>query len=175
MAGKTRKLVLAALAALCAVCAVLFAVCTVYAGTEPPFEMSAEGDAIGEIGQSYSAEDSYVYTARVRFTEGQAAGIAIVVSGAQGAGKTTLVRALCNEMDPWESVATMFSHRTLSYVSREECPSTYTSIEAALPMCPPLPFPPPRICYDYRIHSRCPAAREWVDSVFPHGTRPTDG
>ena len=52
MAGKTRKLVLAALAALCAVCAVLFAVCTVYAGTKPPFEMSAEGDAISEIGES---------------------------------------------------------------------------------------------------------------------------
>ncbi len=32
---------------------------------------------------------------------------AIVVSGAQGAGKTTLVRALCNEMDPWESLATI--------------------------------------------------------------------
>ena len=35
------------------------------------------------------------------------AGKAIVVSGAQGAGKTTLVRALCNEMDPWESIATI--------------------------------------------------------------------
>jgi pilus assembly protein CpaF len=35
------------------------------------------------------------------------AGKAIVVSGAQGAGKTTLVRALCNEMDPWESLATI--------------------------------------------------------------------
>ena len=31
----------------------------------------------------------------------------IVVSGAQGAGKTTLVRALCNEMDPWERVGTI--------------------------------------------------------------------
>lgn len=82
MAGKTRKLMLALLAALCAVCAVLFAVCTVYAGTEPPFEMSAEGDAIGEIGQSYSAEDSYVYTARVRFTDGQAAGIAFGITDA---------------------------------------------------------------------------------------------
>lgn len=80
MAGKMRKLVLAALAALCAVCAVLFAVCTVYAGTKPPFEMSAEGDAISEIGQSYSAGDSYVYTARVRFTEGQAAGIAFGIT-----------------------------------------------------------------------------------------------
>lgn len=82
MAGKTRKLVLAALAALCAVCAVLFAVCTVYAGTKPPFEMSAEGDAIDEIEQSYSAEDSYVYTARVRFTDGQAAGIAFGITDA---------------------------------------------------------------------------------------------
>ena len=81
MAGKTRKLVLAALAALCAVCAVLFAVCTVYAGTKPPFEMSAEGDAISEIGQIYSAEDSYVYTARVRFAKGQAAGIAFGITG----------------------------------------------------------------------------------------------
>ena len=82
MAGKTRKLMLALLAALCAVCAVLFAVCTVYAGTEPPFEMSADGDKIDEIGQSYSAEDSYVYTARVRFTEGQAAGIAFGITDA---------------------------------------------------------------------------------------------
>lgn len=80
MAGKTRKLMLALLAALCAACAVLFAVCTAYAGTEPSFDMSAEGDAIGEIGQSYSAEDSYVYTARVRFTEGQAAGIAFGIT-----------------------------------------------------------------------------------------------
>jgi len=31
----------------------------------------------------------------------------IVVSGAQGAGKTTLVRALCNEMDPWERIGTI--------------------------------------------------------------------
>ena len=35
------------------------------------------------------------------------AGKAIVVSGVQGAGKTTLIRALCNEMDPWESLATI--------------------------------------------------------------------
>lgn len=35
------------------------------------------------------------------------AGKAIVVSGAQGAGKTTLVRAMCNEMHPWESIATI--------------------------------------------------------------------
>jgi pilus assembly protein CpaF len=31
----------------------------------------------------------------------------IVVSGAQGAGKTTLVRALCNEIDPWERLGTI--------------------------------------------------------------------
>ncbi len=30
----------------------------------------------------------------------------IVVSGAQGAGKTTLVRALCAELDPWERIGT---------------------------------------------------------------------
>ncbi len=35
------------------------------------------------------------------------AGKAIVVSGEQGAGKTTLVRALCSAMDPWESIATI--------------------------------------------------------------------
>lgn len=81
MVGKARKLLLAAFVALFAVCAVLFAVCTVYAGTKPPFEMSAEGDAISEIGQIYSAEDSYVYTARVRFAKGQAAGIAFGITG----------------------------------------------------------------------------------------------
>lgn len=82
MVGKARKLLLAAFVALFAVCAVLFAVCTVYAGTKPPFEMSAEGDAISEIGQIYSAKDSYVYTARVRFTDGQAAGIAFGITDA---------------------------------------------------------------------------------------------
>lgn len=82
MVGKARKLLLAAFVALFAVCAVLFAVCTVYAGTKPPFEMSAEGDAIEEIGQIYSAKDSYVYTARVRFTDGQAAGIAFGITDA---------------------------------------------------------------------------------------------
>ena len=80
MVGKARKLLLAAFVALFAVCAVLFAVCTAYAGTKPSFEMSADGDKIEEIGQSYSAEDSYVYTARVRFTEGQAAGIAFGIT-----------------------------------------------------------------------------------------------
>jgi pilus assembly protein CpaF len=35
------------------------------------------------------------------------AGRSIVVSGAQGAGKTTLVRALCAEMDPWERIGTI--------------------------------------------------------------------
>jgi Flp pilus assembly CpaF family ATPase len=30
----------------------------------------------------------------------------IVVSGSQGAGKTTLVRALCAEIDPWEAIGT---------------------------------------------------------------------
>lgn len=30
----------------------------------------------------------------------------IVVSGAQGAGKTTMVRALCAELDPWERIGT---------------------------------------------------------------------
>jgi pilus assembly protein CpaF len=35
------------------------------------------------------------------------AGKTIVVSGAQGAGKTTLVRALCNELDPWERLGTI--------------------------------------------------------------------
>jgi type IV secretory pathway ATPase VirB11/archaellum biosynthesis ATPase len=33
----------------------------------------------------------------------------IVVSGSQGAGKTTLVRALCAEIDPWEPIGTFES------------------------------------------------------------------
>lgn len=34
------------------------------------------------------------------------AGRSIVIAGAQGAGKTTLMRALCNELDPMEPIAT---------------------------------------------------------------------
>lgn len=41
------------------------------------------------------------------------AGKSIVVSGPQGAGKTTLVRALAACMDPWERVATLESEREL--------------------------------------------------------------
>ena len=32
--------------------------------------------------------------------------LSIVVAGAQGAGKTTMLRALCNEIDPLEQLAT---------------------------------------------------------------------
>lgn len=37
----------------------------------------------------------------------------IVVSGAQGVGKTTLVRALCAEIDPWEPIGTFESEYEL--------------------------------------------------------------
>jgi Flp pilus assembly CpaF family ATPase len=41
------------------------------------------------------------------------AGKSIVVSGPQGAGKTTLVRALAACMDPWERIATLETEREL--------------------------------------------------------------
>lgn len=37
----------------------------------------------------------------------------IVISGSQGAGKTTFLRALCAEIDPWESVGTFETEREL--------------------------------------------------------------
>lgn len=39
--------------------------------------------------------------------------MSIVVSGAQGAGKTTLVRALCNELDPMERIGTIETEHEL--------------------------------------------------------------
>lgn len=41
------------------------------------------------------------------------AGKSIVVSGAQGSGKTTLVRALCAHLDPWERIGTLETEREL--------------------------------------------------------------
>ena len=41
------------------------------------------------------------------------AGKSIVVSGPQGSGKTTLVRALCAELDPWEKIGTLETEREL--------------------------------------------------------------
>lgn len=41
------------------------------------------------------------------------AGKSIVVSGPQGSGKTTLVRALCAALDPWERIATLETEREL--------------------------------------------------------------
>lgn len=41
------------------------------------------------------------------------AGKSIVVSGPQGSGKTTLVRALAAELDPWERVGTLETEREL--------------------------------------------------------------
>ena len=40
-------------------------------------------------------------------------GKSIVVSGPQGSGKTTLVRALCAELDPWERIGTLETEREL--------------------------------------------------------------
>ncbi len=53
-----------------------FIVREVYGGSENPLTLSSAVDKIEAFDKTYTVEDSYVYTARVRFTTGQAAGIA---------------------------------------------------------------------------------------------------
>lgn len=53
-----------------------FAFVTVYAGTVAPMELSSQTDEILSFEKSYAKEESFVYTIRARFEEGQAAGIA---------------------------------------------------------------------------------------------------
>lgn len=53
------------------------------------------------------------------------AGKSVVVSGAQGSGKTTLIRALAAELDPWERIGTLETERELHL---HELPSRHRRI-----------------------------------------------
>lgn len=76
-----KKAALIVLFAALFVCAVCLSICTAYAGREEPNAMQADGeDAIKAFETSYTAQDSFVYTARARFEEGQAAGIAFGIT-----------------------------------------------------------------------------------------------
>ena len=53
-----------------------FAYVTGFAGTQAPVELRSQTDEIFSFEKAYSKEESFVYTVRARFEEGQAAGIA---------------------------------------------------------------------------------------------------
>ena len=72
--SKTKFAVLTAIvfafSMLCFVCT------TVFAGTSSPLRLQAEADEIVSLNKSFSKDESFVYTVRARFEDGQAAGIA---------------------------------------------------------------------------------------------------
>lgn len=77
MTQKVRNTVLLIVAALLLVCAVwLGTIVSASASMERPVTYGSDGDRIERFDASYAAEESFVYTARVRFVSGQAAGIA---------------------------------------------------------------------------------------------------
>lgn len=53
---------------------------TVFAGTSSPLRLQAEADEIVSLNKSFSKDESFVYTVRARFEDGQAAGIAFGVT-----------------------------------------------------------------------------------------------
>lgn len=77
MTQRLRKTLLLIAAVLLFVCAACFgAIVHADASTESPLSISSEGDKIERFETAYAQDESFVYTARVRFVSGQAAGIA---------------------------------------------------------------------------------------------------
>lgn len=57
-----------------------FAITAVFAGTNAPVELRSESDEIVAFDKKFNKEESFVYTVRARFEEGQAAGIAFGIT-----------------------------------------------------------------------------------------------
>lgn len=76
---KSTYLILAAAVLFFSVC--MFALREAHAGTQTDVTLSAQGDEISSFGVTFTAEDSFVYTARARFSDGQAAGVAFGIDG----------------------------------------------------------------------------------------------
>lgn len=76
---KSTYLILAAAVLFFSVC--MFALREAHAGTQADVTLSAQGDEISSFDVSFTAEDSFVYTARARFSDGQAAGVAFGIDG----------------------------------------------------------------------------------------------
>ena len=77
MTDRIRKtiIVLCLVALMICVCGFAFTI-NAYAGTNDNLTLSAEGDKIQSFETAYGEDESFVYTVRARFTNGQAAGIA---------------------------------------------------------------------------------------------------
>ncbi|MBO5046309.1 MAG: glycoside hydrolase family 32 protein [Clostridia bacterium] len=81
MTVKLRKILFFILAFALLVSTGLFAYSvSVHAETADPFSMSAEGDDITSLEKTYGKDDSFVYTIRARFVNGQAAGVAFGIT-----------------------------------------------------------------------------------------------
>lgn len=66
---KSTYLILAAAVLFFSVC--MFALREAHAGTQADVTLSAQGDEISSFDVSFTAEDSFVYTARARFPTGR--------------------------------------------------------------------------------------------------------
>ena len=77
MTDRIRKtiIVLCLVALMICVCGFAFTI-NAHAGTNDNLTLSAEGDKIQSFETAYGKDESFVYTVRARFTNGQAAGIA---------------------------------------------------------------------------------------------------
>ena len=77
MTVKIRKICIVLATALFVVCMACLAAVNAGAQSGSPLSLSSEGDSISRLSDDdFTAEESFTYTARVSFAEGQAAGIA---------------------------------------------------------------------------------------------------